>query len=436
VRRLLVLWTGLVLLIAAVVAGLATAGSAAATPTRAAVVASSPKSDAIEQLGSVRDSIDETLRLIKAGHAEQAFAAARDGYLSHFELVEIPLRVIDPAFTADVETQFAVIRNGIRDGDPVDDVRDEIITLRAMIDRVERRLTDLGVAGPAMMAGQSFLIIFREGLEAVLLISLLLGFLQSAKAGQFRRPIILGMVAAGAASAVTFLLIRGLLSAIPLGRELLEGITALVAVAMLFYVSFWLIARMEQKRWLEFLRARTWKAVSIGSTTALLLVGFTAVYREGFETALFYQALTSFGPGLGWWIVLGLVIGLAVLAVCAYLILHLGRKLPVKKFLTIAVALLMVTSITMLGNAVRALQEADVVPLHRWADWPNAPIFVQQTLGYWPSRETLLVQAVLAFVYVLGALYVFVIAPRRGRAVAATSGRKAAGEAAEPARVP
>ena len=68
---------------------------------------------------------------------------------------------------------------------------------------------------------------------------------------------------------------------------------------MLFYVSFWLIARLEHKRWLEFVKARMWSAVSVGSTLSLMLVGFTAVYREGFETALFYQALLSFGTGLG-----------------------------------------------------------------------------------------------------------------------------------------
>ena len=94
---------------------------------------------------------------------------------------------------------------------------------------------------------------------------------------------------------LTVLLFRTIFAALPVGREVLEAITALVAVAVLFYVSFWLIARLEHKRWLEFLKARVWSAVSVGSTASLVLVGFTAVYREGFETALFYQALLSFG---------------------------------------------------------------------------------------------------------------------------------------------
>lgn len=410
---------------AATLLGAVVALLALAAPSMAASQSNDPgpKSQAIEQLTQVRASIDQTLQLIKQGRAEEAFTIARAGYLNHFEDVEVPLRLIDPTYTSEVETQFAVIRNSIRDHDPVNQTRDEIVTLRGMIDQVERKLSSPGISGPAVVFGQSFLIIFREGLEAVLLISILLSYLEQAKASRYRRPILLGMGGAALASALTFLLLRSVISAIPLGRELLEGITAMVAVAMLFYVSFWLVARLEQKRWLEFLRARIWKAVSVGSTTALLMVGFTSVYREGFETALFYQALASFGTGLGWWIVAGLAVGLIVLAVCAYLILQLGRRLPVKAFLSTAVVLLMVTSVTLLGNAVRALQEADVIPMHRWSDWPSMHIFAAQSLGYWPSRETMLAQLALTLVYVAGAVWVFVVQPRRNASVAAVAGR-------------
>jgi len=91
----------------------------------------------------------------------------------------------------------------------------------------------------------------------------------------------------------------------------------------------------------------------------------------------------------------------------------LGRRLPIKTFLSCAVILLMATSLAFLGNAVRSLQEADVVGLHRWPDWPRAPIFLAQALGYWPSRETMSAQGALLAVYLAGALYVFVIRPRQ-----------------------
>ena len=391
----------------------ATASAAHAATAVAAQTPQVSRDEAIRQLDVVRVSIDRTLSLIKAGHADQAFAEAKDGYLSHFEYVEVPLRVVDEGLTSDAETKFAEIRGLISSGAPTDEVRSNIVDLRGLIDDAERRLTDEGVGAPAVVFGQSFLIIFREGLEAVLLVSVLLGYLEAAKATQYRKPILWGMGAAAVATVVTFFLLRTVLAALPVGREIIEAATALLAVAVLFYVSFWLIARLEQKRWLEFLRARVWTAVSVGSTTALMLVGFTAVYREGFETALFYQALLSFGPGLGMWVASGLAAGVVALTVVSYLIFRLGRKLPIKAFLSAAVVLLMVTSVAFLGNAVRALQEADVIGLTRWSSWPKAPIFLSQSLGYWPSRETITAQAVLIAIYVAGALYMFVVRPRR-----------------------
>jgi high-affinity iron transporter len=414
-RRLALVITGVLLVLVAqslFAPATAPASASTATSSMAAQTTDVSRDEAIRQLDSVRQSIDRTLTLIKDGHAPEAFDEAKSGYLSHFELVEVPLRIVAPELTSDAETKFAEIRGLISSNAPVDEIRSNIVELRGLIDDSERRLTDAGVGAPAVVFGQSFLIIFREGLEAVLLVSVLLGYLEAAKATQYRRPILWGMAGAAVATVVTFFVLRSVLAALPFGREVLEAITALVAVAVLFYVSFWLVARLEQKRWLEFLRARVWSAVSVGSTAALVLVGFTAVYREGFETALFYQALLSFGPGLGVWIAAGLAVGVAALAVVSWLIFRLGRKVPVKTFLSAAVVLLMVTSIAFLGNAIRSLQEADVIGLHRWPNWPRAPIFLSQSLGYWPSRETITAQAVLAMIYIAGAAYLFLVRPR------------------------
>lgn len=403
--------------------------SASAGPAQAAAGGAN-RGEAIKQLEVVRGSIDRTLALIKEGKADQAFTEAKAGYLSHFERVEIPLRVADPGLTSDAETTFAEIRGLITERAPTDQIRAKVVALRRLMDAAERALTDQGLSAPAVIAGQSFVIIFREGLEAVLLITVLLGYLESAKATHLRKPIFAGMAAAALASAATFFLLRSVLSVIPFGREVLEAVTALLAVVVLFYVSFWLIARMDQKRWLEFLKAKVWTAVSVGSTSALMLVGFTAVYREGFETALFYQALLSFGPGLGVWVLTGLLAGLAVLAVVAWMIFKLGRKMPIKQFLATAVVILMSTSVAFLGNAVRSLQEADVLSLHRWDSWPQPPIFVRQSLGYWPSRETVLAQALLTAVYVIGALYLFVLRPRLDRRTPVTGMRQTVGASA------
>jgi high-affinity iron transporter len=370
------------------------------------------REEAIRQLAVVRASIDQTLELVKQGKIDEAYTQAKTGYLDHFEYVEVPLRVVAPDLTADAETKFAEIRGLIKDRAPADTVRTNIVELRRLIDDTERRLTDTGFDAIAVVAGQSFLIIFREGLEAVLLLTALLGYLEATKSTRYRKPIAWGVVLGLAATALTYLILRFVLEVLPVGREVLEAVVATAAVAVLLYISFWLIARLEHRRWMEFLRSRLFNAVSVGSTTALVLVGFTAMYREGLETALLYQALVEFGQGLGWWIVVGLAVGLVALAVVSYLIFRLGRRLPVKTFLVGAVLLLMATSVAFLGNAVRSLQTADLVGLTPLAGLPRAPIFLSQALGYWPSVQTVVSQAVLVAVYALGAMWLLMVRPR------------------------
>ena len=370
------------------------------------------KNEAIARLQDTRRSIDRTLLLIKQGRSDSAFEEAKSGYLRHFELVEIPLRAADNRLTIDAEGKFAEIRQAIRSKASVATIRTQIIALRQVIDDAERRLTDVGIGAPMLIAGQSFMIIFREGFEIVLLLSVLLGYLEAAKSTRYMRPILVGVGIAAVATAATVILLRTILTRLPFGLEVIEGVTALVSVVMLFYVSFWLISRLEHKRWMEFLKARMWNAVSVGSAGSLVAVGFTAVYREGFETALFYQSLLSFGSGLLWAVVAGLAAGIAALVVVALAIFRLGRRVNVKVFMNTAVALVMATSVAFLGNAIRALQTADILSYHTLNGWLRPPIFLSQSTGYWPTVETVSAQIALTLVYVAGALYMFVVKPR------------------------
>ena len=126
-----------------------------------------------------------------------------------------------------------------------------------------------------------------------------------------------------------------------------------------------------------------------------MLVGFTAVYREGFETALFYQSLLTFGPGLGAYVALGIGLGVVALAVVAYAMFRLGRKMPIKVFMNIAVAFVMTTSVAFLGNAVHTLQSADVVPYTVLAagpaprsSSPRPPATGRRCRWSWPSSPS------------------------------------------------
>jgi high-affinity iron transporter len=167
---------------------------------------------------------------------------------------------------------------------------------------------------------------------------------------------------------------------------------------------------------MEFMRARTAAAIAAGSTAAFVGLGFTAVYREGFETVLFYQALSLFAAGLGLYVWLGIGAAVAALGAVGYAILGLGKKLPLKPMLITGASILLLLSVAFTGNAVRSLQSADVItatPVH--AGWARLPVFVAELTGIHPTTQGLIAQAVLLAIFVLGAAWVFWLAPLRAR---------------------
>jgi high-affinity iron transporter len=363
--------------------------------------------------------VDRSVDAAEAGESERGYDLARSAYLDHFELVEIPLRLRNPNLVLDLEFAFADLRDGIRDGASLGAVRDSAREVRSGLRDVKRELEAKGFAAPALAFGFSFTILFREGLEVVLLIAVLLGSLEAARAANYRRPFAWGVVGAVAATAVTFLLATFVIEIAPVNREVLEAVTALLAVAVLFWVSFWLVSRLEQKRWMEFMRARTASAIAAGGALAFAGLGFTAVYREGFETVLFYQALTLFAQGLILWVVLGAAAAALALAGVGYAIFGLGKKLPLKPMLIGGVSILLLLSVALVGNALRSLQEVDVInatPIE--GGWARLPVFLAELTGIHPTTQGIAAQAALLSVYVLGAVYVFAWRPLRQRRVA------------------
>lgn len=378
--------------------------------------------EGIAELEVARELVGRSVELYAEGRADEAYTAARNAYLDHFEFVEIPLRVRDEGLTLELEEDFAELRNLIEARAPLEEIESVAAVVDAGLRRVEKVLTDPGLGAPAIAAGYSFTILFREGLEAVLVIAAILGYLEASRNLAYRGPVLGGVAAAGVASVLLFILASVLFSIAPVQRELLEAITAIVAVALLFYVSFWLVARLDQRRWMEFVKAKVWSATSTGSTLALAAVGFTAVFREGFETVLFYQALLSFAEGLGWWVALGAAAGAVALAIVGFAIFRAGKRIPVKAFLGTAVVIVMGLSVALMGNAVRALQEATLLPVTFLESVPRLPIFLADLAGWHPTLQTILAQAVLLTVYLAGALWMFVLRPRRERRAGSPAG--------------
>jgi high-affinity iron transporter len=350
----------------------------------------------------------------RTGDRDRAYKIARSAYLDHFEFVEIPLRLRNPNLVLDTEFKFARMRNDLRGGASLGTIRSDVAAVRAGLLDVDRELARKGLAAPAVAFGFSFAILFREGVEAVLLIAILLGSLAAGSAQGYKRPLALGVMAAVVATAVTFLLATLVIDVAPLSRELLEAVTALLAVVVLIGVSFWLIARLEHRRRMEFMRARVAAAMAAGTTAAFVGLGFTSVYREGFETVLFYQALALFAQGLELWVVLGAVAAAIALGAVGYAILRLGRELPLKPMLVTGASVLLLLSVAFAGNAVRSLQSADVLAAHP-VSWPRLPVFLAELTGLHPTTQGLAVQGALLAVFASGALWVFALQPARRR---------------------
>lgn len=394
----------------------------------AAVLAAAPGASAAQddlqrgraEIAKASVLVDRAVDAVRAGDRAKAYALARSAYLDHYEFVEIPLRLRDPNIVLDTEFKFAALRNAIRDGRSLGQMRDTLAAVRSGLLDSERSLAEKGVAAPAIAFGFSFAILFREGVEVVLLIAILLGSLAAGSASNYKRPLGYGVAAALVATVIMWLLTTLVLDIAPVNRELLEAITAVVAVVVLVAVSFWLVSRLEHKRRMEFMRARIAGAMAAGTTAAFVGLGFTAVFREGFETVLFYQALALFAQGLGLYVWLGAITAAIALGGVGYAILGLGRKLPLKPLLIGGASVLLLLSVAFVGNAVRSLQSAALLGATPVAH-PRLPVFAAELTGIHPTQEGLIVQAALLAIYVLGALWVFAWQPARRRRMEAAA---------------
>jgi high-affinity iron transporter len=366
----------------------------------------------------IRMQLDETLRLHKEGNYDGALLTSRSAYLDSYESVEIPLRPIDPDFTLEMEIKFAELRNLIQAHAPYEQVESKVVEIRRGLDESERLVSGTGILAPTIAFSTSFSIIFREGLESALIIGAILTYLEASRNNRFNKHVYYGIVIAIGATAVTWFIAEFIIDISGASRELIEAIAGVSAVAVLFWVSFWVLNKIETKRWIEFVKAKVWKATTTGSIVVFVLLSFFTVYREGFETVLFYQAMLSFAKYMEWYVVAGLVIGLAVIVATAIVVRKLGRRLPLKVLFALTMGIGAYMSIAFMGNAIREFQELGYISTtHLIGTVPRLDINLAAMTGIHPTVETIVAQIILLAVYVAGSLYILIILPRRQRLI-------------------
>ena len=369
-------------------------------------------------IDTIRVQLDDTLKQYKAGNYEGALLASRSAYLDSYEKVEIPLRPIDPDFTLDMEVKFAELRNLIQAHAAYPQVESKVVEIRRGLDESERLVSGTGIVAPAIAFSTSFSIIFREGLESALIIGAIVTYLEASRNNRFKKHVYYGIAIAIGATAVTWFIAEFIIDVSGASRELIEAIAGVSAVAVLFWVSFWVLNKIETKRWIEFVKAKVWKATATGSIMVFVLLSFFTVYREGFETVLFYQAMLSFAKYMEWYVIAGLVTGLAVIAATAIVINKLGRKLPLRVLFALTMGIGAYMSIAFIGNAVREFQELGYISATSLIGTvPRLDINLATMTGIHPTLETIIAQVILLAVYIGGSLYVLIIRPKRQRLI-------------------
>ena len=363
--------------------------------------------DLVDQvINEVRGLLEKSLTTYETGQVDNAAELAFDAYLA-YEKIESTLITRDRDLGVSLESAFSRYRGEIKRNAPLEHVQSLYKEINLDLSRGLALLkSEVGFTG---LFFQSFSIIVREGFEAILIIAALIAFLVKSRNQARVKSIHIGVVIGILASFATAYIIHELLHLSMASQEVLEGWIMLVAAAVLFWVSYWLVSKIDNKKWQEYINKKMRGALSRGNTFTLGAVAFISVYREGFETVLFYKALYLYADNATGGIIPGFLAGCVVLAGVFYLINTLGMRIPIKWFFGFTSVLLYYMAFTFMGKGIHELQMGEQVSM-------NAADFLPSVhwLGMYPTWETFIGQAVLFAAFVFALVYTFIIKAELG----------------------
>ncbi len=336
--------------------------------------------------------------------AADAHLAVGDAFL-RFETspADADLKSRDPALYTDLEVRWLALAAAMKSGAPTADVRTQADALADLLDRVSG--APAAATGGSSLFVDGLLIIVREGFEAILVLTALAAYLVKVRQGDKQWLLYAGAGGAVVASLALAVVARRVMPVAGTAREALEGATMLLAAIVLFTASYWLISKSEARRWQAFVRTRLEGALNSRRRAALFVLAFLVVFREGFETVLFYEALlgraaTGAGASAVWG---GFAVGTALLAVIATALFRYGVRIPIRPFFAVTGILLYLLAFKFAGGGVRELQEAGLLAVTP-APIPNVA-WLRDWLAIYPFVEPLVAQGVLVLAVVVGGVY-------------------------------
>lgn len=343
-----------------------------------------------------RSRLHQSIAAHRAGNAEEASRLALSAYLDGIEPIEPRLAARDAKLLARIEGAMAEYRARLeRDATPAE--------MTAQLAAVEGVLTsasdvlDSGNTGAATAFIASFTILVREGLEALLLVVAIVAFLRKSNRRELMPYVHGGWISALVAGGITWLVARYLIDVSGASRELTEGYASLFAAFVLLTVGLWMHQKSVAGHWQRYLQSNLSGILRGRSAWLLAGLAFLMVYREVFETILFYAALGSEGNGAA--VLGGFVAGSAVLALTATAMLKFSARLPIGKFFSVSSIFIAVLAVVLAGKGAAALQEAGILSVQ------TLPLPRVELVGLYPSVQTLLLQAVVAFAAIVGFAY-------------------------------
>ncbi len=356
----------------------------------------------------IHANLEHSYRTYLAGDRDKALAYAQRAYNVNFEGegLESAIAARSMAKMNEIENLFVKITEEVGTGSPPQAVRATIDELYGKLDfQVAMLEQQKGQGGTALLVN-ALIVILREGFEAILIISALSAYLVKVGRKERVKTIYAGGGIALAASLAMAAVLNLFFSATGASNSTLEGVTLIFATAVLFYVSYWLIGKVQVVKWQKFIKSQVEGALDSGKGWTLAFAAFLAVFREGAETVLFYQALYSSAGGGAGYILSGLGIGILLLA-GLFLVFRYGAiKIPLAPFFAVTSTLLYYLAFTFAGKGMLELQEAGLV-----STTPLKSVPIIGFLGIYPSVEGISVQLFLVLAMLVAIVYSFLLKP-------------------------
>ncbi|WP_454991123.1 FTR1 family iron permease [Campylobacter rectus] len=353
-------------------------------------------------VANIKAKIADAIKLYAAKDVAKAMSDAQDVYFDEFEAsgMENKVGAIDVGLKTKIEGNFGEVVALMKAGVSVERLQQAADNLGANLDAALEKTS--GSSSPWALFVYALTIILREGFEALIIVAAVVAYLL--KTGNEKRMSIV-YSSLGVAVVLSFVMawVMNLIFAGAAGqkREVMEGAVMLIAVGLLFYVGFWLLSNAGAKKWSKYIQSHISESISAGSAKALWWTVFLAVFREGAETVLFYQALIfdakdSAGYSM---IVLGFVVGLIVLLVTYYVFKIFAIKIPIKSFLLVTSALIFYMSIVFVGKGLMEFVEGKIFVPTKIEGFPTI-----EWLGIYPYYESLVPQAIMIAALIIGVI--------------------------------